>query len=141
MKKYMRSISTMSQDILLTPKKYSTLLGALICYMAVGTISVNSVSLPYFLSYMQVRLNSTWSRYPNSIYLSSALGIADAVSAIIGGLLMNRFKITMKTMYLVGSVISCSGYFLTFLAIKHSFILFAISYSVFFGLSTNSSQL
>jgi len=133
MKKLIRSISTMSQDILICPKMYLTLLGGLICYMAVGTLSVSPVALPYFLSYMQVRLNSSMSRYSNSIYFNNGLAIADAVSAIIGGLLMKRFKISMKIMYIIGSVISAAGFFLAFIAIKHSFFLFYISYSIFFG--------
>ena len=106
MKTYLRSISNMSQNFQACPKKYLTLLGSLICFMAIGSISITSTASPYYLSYLQVKTGSSLARYPNSIYLSSALGISDAISAIIGGFLMNKYKLTMKQMFFIGSIIS-----------------------------------
>lgn len=87
------------------PKKYLTLLGGLICYITVGSQSLISTTSPYYMSYLRMKTGSELARYSNTIYLSNLLRLTQALSAIISGSLMSKFKFSLKQMSFVGGII------------------------------------
>ena len=86
------------------PKKYLTIIGGLFAFIAVGTVSSNSVTAVYFMSYMHIKLKSNAARLPNTIYLTTFTQITNSLSAIISGILLSKYKFSLKKMYILGSV-------------------------------------
>ena len=100
------------------PKKYLTLLGGLIYFIGLGTLSAGSVTTPYYLSYLQNRAGSKSARYPNTLYLGTVLFIVNSISATMFGLLKNKFGYSYKQMSFVGSLIWGQVFFKSMIRIK-----------------------
>ncbi len=123
-----------NQTCLKCPKKYITLIGGLICYISLGSQSITSTTSPYYLSYLQVRTNSSeMARYSNTIYISNLLRLTQALSAIIFGSLITKYKFTLKQMSFCGGIVISCGFLLSYFTIKYSFLLFLFSFSFMFG--------
>ena len=99
--KYLRE---KSEDIDKCPKKYLTLIGGLIIFVGINASPVGSSNAPYYLSYMQDRANSTSARYANTVYSSNFVMVFNALSAIISGLLKNKYKFSFKQMHFFGFI-------------------------------------
>ena len=87
------------------PKKWLTLAGGLIFFIFFGCLSLTSITSPYYMSYLQLRVNSEFARYPNTIYVLSTQLCMCAISAVTLGIIMNRFKIKIKYPAALGTLL------------------------------------
>jgi hypothetical protein len=99
-----RFLKEKKEDFLKCPKKYLTLLGCVLVNIGMCIKPLNSSNAPYYLSYLQIKSNSSLARYPNITYNSNSEMVVISLTAIIAGLLKNKFSFSFKQMYYVGLV-------------------------------------
>lgn len=128
-------------SFLACPRKYLTVLGGLICFTSIGSMSVGAVTTPYYLSYLQNIAGSKAARYANTLYYGTFTMIFNAIAAIVFGLLKKKLGYTLKQMLFVGSLIWGSGYFAAAYAITKSIYLYGAAHSFFFGVGLGMSYI
>jgi hypothetical protein len=101
------SFKNYSNNIRQNPKKYLTLIGGLFVLFSLGTHPVGSSNAPYYLSYMQAKapyVKSVPARYAYTTYSSNFYTVTNALTAIISGLLKNKYNFTYKQMHYFGLI-------------------------------------
>lgn len=99
MRKFLRE---QSQEFIRCPKKYLCLLGGMLINIGMRSSPMGSSNDPYYLSYMQVKANSTIARYPNTIYSSNFELVIMALTSMIAGLSKNKYTLSYMQMYYAG---------------------------------------
>lgn len=95
------------RDIRINPEKYSTVIGGVLVLFAINTHPVGSSNAPYYLSYMQRYAKSPTgidARYADTIYSTNFCMVVYAVTAIVSGLLKNKYNFSFKQMHYVGLI-------------------------------------
>ncbi len=87
------------------PAKYFTLLSGLIYFIPLGSIAVTSTASPYYMSFVQMKTGSSFARYPNTIYLLTLQLTANAIGALLFGILMYKYEFPLKRIAFVGPLI------------------------------------
>ena len=85
-------------------KKYSTVIGAFLVHGAISSYVLPSVCAPYFISYIRLFCHSN-VRYSETLWVISCYIFCLSVSATTSGLILNRFKINLKIVSIVGSIL------------------------------------
>ena len=97
--KFLKEIST---ELIRSPKKYLSVLGALLICIGIAATPMTCSSGPYYLSYMQIKANLTAARYANGTYTSHFVLIFNALTTISLGLLKNNYNISLKRTHFLG---------------------------------------
>ena len=83
-------------------KKWITLLGGFLINFASGSIYTFGNMIPYIVSYLR-EYNGINIRYAQSLWISTANSLAMNFSSLLVGLLVARFKLSIKIYLLIGS--------------------------------------
>ena len=85
-------------------KKVLSVVGGMLLMAAMSSSSLASSCAPYYISYIRVFDNSD-VRYSQTLWMSSLYIISLSLSATMGGILTNRFKLNLRVVALFGSII------------------------------------
>ena len=85
-------------------KKYLSVFAGMLLMAAISAMAITSISTPYLFSYIRYYDKSD-IRYSQTLWISSILAISIALSATCNGVLINRFKLKLRLVSLVGSML------------------------------------
>lgn len=101
----MDAIKILCSKIRLTPKKYLSLIGGLFLMLSMAPFFIITATSPYSISYVRKYLGSS-VRYSDIIYLMTAFNSFTAISSIVAGILSYKYKVKLKHMAIVGSILT-----------------------------------
>lgn len=114
-------------------KKWSTLIGGIIVHLSLGSLDTFGNLTPYLTSYLREIAGSS-VRYSNSNWILSTVSIAMAISTVLTGLFITRFKPKLKILIVIGSFIMSGGVALTYFTVQRSFLFTLFTYSFIAGI-------
>ena len=83
-------------------KKWLTLVGGFLINFASGSIYTFGNMIPYIVSYLR-EYNGSNVRYAESLWINTANSLAMNFSSLLVGILVSRFKLSIKVYLLIGS--------------------------------------
>lgn len=89
-------INLLKKDVAETPKKYTTLVGAMCLMVSLGIVHSLAALSPYYMSYLREYKGDDNVRYSQTIYISSVQNIFIALASVFSGFLKNQFMVNLK---------------------------------------------
>ena len=114
-------------------KKWLSLIGGILINFSLGSFDIYGNFSPYLISYIREKTNTNL-RYSNTFFIFSIFTITMALSSFLTGLIITKYKIKLKLVVLIGSILSSSGVILTYFTVQNSIILFIFTFCFLNGI-------
>ena len=85
-------------------KKWSTLFGGVLIHLSLGSFYTFGNLSPYLTSYLR-EMSGSSCRYSNSNWIFSSLSISMAISSVLTGLFVSRFRPSLKLVIFIGCIV------------------------------------